>query len=137
MKVEPYLFFDNCCEEALEYYHKILGAEINSLMRNKESPEPSMRVPGSEEKIMYCNFRIGETTLSASDWSGPEQPAGQRYNLLILVDSDDEARRVFAGLSDGGKVVHELQKTFFASLFGMTTDRFGIPWTLVVAEQEK
>src|SRR5580692_10017412 len=67
MKVQPYLNFDGRCEEALEFYRRALGAEVMMLMRFKESPEPAMVSPGSQDKVMHASFRIGETTLMASD----------------------------------------------------------------------
>lgn len=70
MSLTPYLFFDGRCEEAIEFYKKSLGAEVEMVMRFNESPEPSppgMVPPGSENKIMHCSFRIGGTRVMASD----------------------------------------------------------------------
>lgn len=64
MNVQPYLFFDGRCDEALEFYQKALGAKVETIMRYKESPDPpppGMIPPGSENKIMHSSFRIGET----------------------------------------------------------------------------
>ena len=77
MQVQPYLFFDGRCEEAIEFYCRALGAEVIMLMRFKQSPEPhehSMVPPGAEDKVMHASFRIGETTLSASDGQCQGQP---------------------------------------------------------------
>ncbi len=68
MKVEPYLFFEGRCAEAVEFYRRALGAEVTMLMRYKESPEPpppGMVTPGSENKVMHASFRIGDTTVMA------------------------------------------------------------------------
>ena len=76
MHVQPYLFFDGRCEEAIEFYKKALGAEVTMLMRFKDSPEPpppGMVPPGSENKVMHASFRIGETTVMASDGRCPGQ----------------------------------------------------------------
>ena len=70
MQVQPYLFFDGRCEEALEFYSKKLGAKVEMLMRFKESPEPpqpGMVPPGSEDKVMHASFRVGDSTIMASD----------------------------------------------------------------------
>ena len=70
MQVQPYLFFDGRCEEAIEFYRKALGAEVTMLMRFKDSPEPpppGMYPPGSENKVMHASFRIGDATVMASD----------------------------------------------------------------------
>ena len=67
MQVQPYLFFEGRCEEALAFYRGALGAEVTMLMRFKESPDPGMVTPGTEDKVMHASFRIGETTVLASD----------------------------------------------------------------------
>ena len=57
MKVQPYLFFDGRCEEAIEFYRQALGAELLMMMRFKDSPDPpppGMVPPGSENKIMHA-----------------------------------------------------------------------------------
>ncbi len=66
MQVQPYLFFDGRCEEALEFYRSAIGAEVTMLMRTKDSSEPQqpgMCPPGSENKVMHASLRIGEATL--------------------------------------------------------------------------
>ena len=65
--VEPYLFLNRRCEEAIEFYKNALGAQIGMLVRFKDSPDPDMRSPGAEDKIMHASFSIGATRLMASD----------------------------------------------------------------------
>ncbi len=135
MLVQPYLFFDGRCEEALEFYRKTLGAEVTMLMRYKENPEPpppGRLPPGSEDKVMHASLRIGETTLMASDGHCQGKPAFQGFGLSLTVPDDAQAGRVFAALSEGGKVQMPLGKTFFSSSFGMLTDRFGVMWMIIV-----
>ncbi|MDB5744681.1 MAG: 3-demethylubiquinone-9 3-methyltransferase [Polaromonas sp.] len=135
MQVQPYLFFDGRCEEALTFYRTALGAEVTALMRFKDSPEPPSPgscAPGSEEKIMHANFRIGQTELMASDGRAMGQPAFQGFSLSLSPPSDAEAQRLFSLLSEGGQVQMPLSTTFFASSFGMVADRFGLPWMIVV-----
>lgn len=136
MRVEPYLFFEGRCEEALAFYKTVLGAEVTALMRFKDSPEPipeEMCPPGSQDKIMHANFRIGETVLMASDGRATGQPAFQGFSLSLAVPTDAEAQRLFSALADGGQVRMPLGKTFFASSFGMVADRFGVPWMVITA----
>ncbi|MDQ6703767.1 MAG: VOC family protein [Pseudomonadota bacterium] len=133
MQVQPYLFFDGRCEEAVEFYRKALGAEVTMLMRFKESPDPGMCSPGSLDKVMHLTFRIGETTLLASDGECKGQPNFQGFSLSLTAPDDAEAERLFALLADGGQVRMPLTKTFFSSRFGMVADRFGVPWMIVVA----
>jgi len=135
MQVQAYLFFDGRCEEALQFYSKHLGAKVEMLMRNKESPEPpppGMNAPG--EKIMHAAFRIGETQVLASDGMCAGQPKFDGFSLALTVPNDAEAKRVFNALADGGQVRMPLTKTFFASSFGMVADRFGVGWMVLAAK---
>jgi PhnB protein len=135
MQIQPYLFFEGRCEEAIEFYRSALGAEVAMLMRFKDSPEPpqpGMTPPGSENKIMHTSFRIGETTVMASDGHCSGKPSFQGFSLSLTVPLDAEAERLFAALADGGQVQMPLTKTFFSSRFGMVADRFGVSWMIHV-----
>ena len=134
-KIEPYLFFDGRCEEALEFYRCTLGAEVTRMMRFKESPEPPQpgcAAPGSENKIMHASFKIGETNLMASDGRCSGKPSFQGFALSIAAPNEAEAERLFAALADGGQVQMPLAKTFFSPRFGMVADRFGVSWMVLV-----
>jgi PhnB protein len=136
MQVQSYLFFDGRCEEALGFYGRTLGAKVEMLMRFKESPEPhppGALPPGAEDKVMHASFRIGDTTLMASDGHAQGKPVFQGFALTLEVADDAEAERVFAALAEGGQVQAPLTKTFFSSRFGMVSDRFGVPWMVIVA----
>jgi PhnB protein len=136
MQVQPYLFFDGRAEEAVEFYKSKLGAKVEMLMRFKDSPEPpqpGMVPPGAENKVMHASFRIGDTTVMASDGRCMGQPAFQGFSLSLTVPNEAEAERLFAALSDGGQVQMPLTKTFFSPRFGMVADRFGVSWMIVVA----
>lgn len=134
--VQPYLFFNGNCEQAIEFYRKALGAEVEMMIRHKESPEPpppGMLAPGYENKIMHASFRIGQTTLMASDGCGTEQTSFQGFSLSLSVSSEAEADRCFNALASGGKITMPLMKTFWSPRFGMLTDRFGVGWMINVA----
>ena len=133
MQVQPYLMFEGRCEEAVEFYRKALGAEVTVLMRYKDSPDPSMCSPGTLDKVMHMSFRIGDTTLLASDGRCTGQPNFQGISLSLTAPNDSEAERLFAALADGGQVQMPLTKTFFSSRFGMVADRFGVSWMVIVA----
>jgi PhnB protein len=136
MQVQPYLFFDGRCEEAVEFYRSALGAEVTMLMRFKDSPEPhdpGMVPPGAGDKIMHMSFSIGETMVLASDGRCEGRPSFQGFALSLNVSNDAEAERLFAALADGGQVQMPLTKTFFSPLFGMVADRFGVSWMIDVA----
>jgi PhnB protein len=136
MLVQPYLFLDGRCEEAIEFYRKTLGAEVEMLMRFKDSPEPpqpGMVPPGSENKVMHSCLRIGDTRVMASDGHCQGKPNFQGFSLSLTVPSAAEADRVFAALGNGGQVQVPLTKTFFSPRFGMVADRFGVSWMILVA----
>ena len=133
MQVQSYLNFGGRCEEALAFYNKTLGAEVTMMMRMKESPDPAMQAPPAmAEKIMHSSFKIGETTLMATDGMGPEEAAFKGFTLSLNVANDSEAKRLFAALSEGGSVQMPLMKTFWTSSWGTLTDRFGVPWMVNV-----
>jgi PhnB protein len=134
--VEPYLFFDGRCEEAIEFYRRALGAEVDMLMRFKDSPEPPKPgcvPPGSENKVMHASLRIGENTVMASDGRCTGKPNYQGFSLSLRVSSEAEAERLFTALADGGQVQAPLARTFFSARFGMVADRFGVMWMILVA----
>ena len=128
--IQPYLFFGGRCREAIDYYKKVLGAEVDIMMTFKESPEPmprGMLPPGWEEKIMHTTFRIGKSTLMGSDGMGEAQ-GFSGFSLSLAVPTEAEANRAFTALSEGGKVQMPLTKTFWSPRFGMLTDRYGVGW---------
>ena len=133
MQVQPYLFFDGRCEEAVEFYRRALGAEVTMLMRFKESPDPAGVPAGGEDKVMHMSFRIGESTVLASDGQCLGGPTFQGFSLSLTVSNDAEAERTYAALADGGQGQMPLAKTFFSSRFGMVADRFGVSWMVYVA----
>ena len=137
MNVEPYLFFDGRCEEAIEFYRKALGAEVQMLMRYKDSPEPAqpgMIPPGSENKIMHASLRIRDTRVMMSDGHCHGTPRFEGFGLSLPAADEGDAERLFASLSEGGQVRMPLAKTFFSPRFGMVSDRFGVLWMVITEE---
>jgi len=135
MLVQPYLFFDGRCEEAIEFYKRAVGANVAMLVRFKDSPDPpppGMVPPGSENKVMHATLTIGESTVMASDGECGGKPSFHGFSLSLTVANEAEANRAFAALVDGGTVRMPLTKTFFSPRFGMLTDRFGVGWMVNV-----
>jgi PhnB protein len=132
MLVEPYLFFDGKCEEALEFYHRTIGAEVTALLRWKDSPDPRMAMPGAADKVMHARVRIGDTMVMASDGQCHGAPEFQGFALSLTAADIAEADRLFAALGDGGQVQMPLSETFFSPRFGMVADRFGVSWMVYV-----
>jgi len=137
MKVEPYLFFNGRCEEAIQFYQKVLGAKVEMLMRFKDSPappEPGMIPPGSENKVMHASVRIGDSLVMASDGQCAGQAKFQGVSLSLSAPDAAAADRVFGALAEGGQVQMPMTKTFFSPRFGMVADRFGVSWMVIVAQ---
>jgi PhnB protein len=134
MNVQPYLFFEGRCEEAIAFYQKAAGAEVQMLMRFKEAPEQDQaNMPsGNGDKVMHATLKIGGSTVMMSDGRCSGAPGFGGFSLSLTVTNESEAQRFFAGLADGGQVSMPLAKTFFSPQFGMLTDRFGVMWMVMV-----
>lgn len=134
MHIEPYLFFEGRCEEALAFYQSAVGAEVTMKMRYDENPEPpppgQPHPPGN--KIMHASFKVGDSTVMASDGMCSGKTAFNGFSLTMATQTEAEAEKVFAALSAGGKVDQPLIKTFFTPKFGMLTDKFGLGWMVLV-----
>ena len=136
MAIEPYLFFNGRCEEAVAFYKKALGAEVLMIMRFKDSPEPpepGTVAPGSDNKIMHLCMRVGDANIMASDGHCTGQTSFQGFSLSLTAADDADAKRKFAALAEGGQVQMPLAKTFWSPCFGMVADRFGVGWMVTVA----
>lgn len=132
--IQPYLFFGGHCEEAIQFYQTALGAVVEMMMKFSESPDPvppGMLEAGFENKIMHTSFRIGETTLMASDGCGSDEVVSG-FTLSLTVPSKDEADRAFQALAEGGTVKMPLGQTFWSPYFGMVTDKFGLSWMITL-----
>ena len=134
--VQPYLFFNGRCEDALEFYRQHLGAELGALMRFKDNPDKQACSPGDPEKVMHTWFRVGNTEIMASDGRCEGVTNFQGFALAYSAPSVADADRVFAALADGGEVQMPLSETFFSPRFGMVADRFGVGWMVLVAKVE-
>jgi PhnB protein len=134
MSVQPYLFFNGRCEEAIEFYGRALGAEVMMLMRFKQAPDQNMIQPGNAEKIMHARLRIGDAIVLVSDGMGSGETKFEGFSLTLSVKSVEEVDRRFNALADGGQVRMPLDKTFFSPRFGMLTDRFGVGWIVLVED---
>ena len=138
MHIEPYLFFNGRCDEALDFYKSAVGAVPEGVMRFKDAPPPSpgqppMVPPGSENKVMHMSFRIGDATVLASDGHCTGQTDFRGFALSLTVKDEAEGTRLFNALANGGQVQMPLGKTFFSPCFGMLADKFGVSWMIYMA----
>ena len=137
-KVQPYLFFDGRCEEAVEFYKNAVGAKVDMLMRFKDNPDPmppGMCAPGSDDKVMHAALRIGDTVVMVSDGMAGGKPEFKGFSLSVSAANESEADKLFDALGKGGKVVMPLAKTFYSPRFGMVTDKFGVGWMVIVPQK--
>jgi len=131
MQIQPYLFFDGRCEEAIAFYKETLGAQVQMLLHYKDAPDQSMVKPETKDKVMHASLRIGETDVNASDGHCTGQPDFKGFGLALTAATDADSKRIFTALGAGGEVRMPMEKTFFASSFGMVSDRFGVLWMVM------
>jgi PhnB protein len=134
MQVQPYLSFEGRCDEAIEFYKKAIGAQVDMVMRFKEAPDQSMVSPGSADKVMHAALRAGDTQLLMSDGRCTGSPSFGGISLALSATSEADAERIFNALAEGGKVNMPMAKTFFSPRFGMCNDKFGVGWMVLVAQ---
>ena len=135
MQVQPYIYFDGRCEEAVNFYRTALNAEVTMMIRFKENPEAQANHMGGkelDEKIMHASFKVGQTDVMASDGYAKGKPEFKGISLSVSTATEAEAKKIFSALSDGGTVTMPLSKTFYSPCFGMVTDKFGVSWMVIV-----
>lgn len=132
MNLVPYLYFNGIAEEAIEFYKKAVGAKVNLLMRFKDCPDQCADVnPAVANKIMHAALSIGESTVLVPDGRCAGSAKFDGFSLSLSPNTEADADRLFAALSEGGNVTMPLGKTFFSSKFGMVNDRFGVMWMVI------
>jgi PhnB protein len=129
MKLNTYVNFAGNCAEAFRYYEQHLGAKVDMMMTHGQAPGEISVDPKWKDAVLHGRISLGGTELMAADIPAA-QPMRSAY-LTLRVDSDAEAERVFAALSEGGQVLMAMEETFFASRFGQVRDRFGINWMIL------
>jgi PhnB protein len=131
MKLYTYLNYGGNCQQAFQFYEQHLGGKITMMVTHGEMPDPSQVPPERKDDILHARITLGETELMGSDVP-PErfQPMRSAY-LSLLVDSNEEAERIYALLSDGGQIFMPMEETFFAFRFAMLRDKFGTSWMIL------
>ena len=139
-QIQPYLFFEGRTEEALAFYKQALGAEVQMLMRYKESPGGTAKCPDGSvppgEKVMHSSFKVGDSVVMASDGFCSGKPNFAGFSLSYPAKDEADAKRRFDALAAGGKVGMPLGETFFARAFGMVTDKFGVAWMVMAGAKQ-
>ena len=132
MELSPYLNFDGQCAQAFRFYEKVLGGTIEFMQTHGESPMKDQVSAEWQDKIMHVRLKVGNYALMGSDAPASHFARPQGMSVSINVQSFDEAKRMFAQLSEGGTVQMPFDKTFWSPGFGMCVDRFGTPWMVNV-----
>ncbi len=133
--IKPYISFPGNCEEAINFYKEKLGAEVLYMGRYGDSP---MAGKAPDDKIMHCTIKIGDSHIMACDSVFRDYPVTIGNNITLAIGTNDiaQADSMFDKMSDGGKIIMPMQKTFWAERFGMLTDKFGINWMFNVDRPE-
>jgi PhnB protein len=135
MNLQPYLFFDGRAEEAIDFYTKAIGANVDGLMRWKDCPDKSAVTPQNENKVMHAHVKIGDSAVLISDGNCQGKPDFKGFSLTISAKTEAEADKLFSALSAGGQVQMPMSKTFFSPRFGMCADKFGVGWMVIVDQK--
>jgi PhnB protein len=128
MQLNPTLSFNGNCEEAFKFYGQTLGGKIQTMMRWGESPMADQVSSDWRDKIIHTTLIVGESALMGSDAPPGSYETPRGFSVAINLENVADAERIFGALSEKGTVTMPLQQTFWATRFGMATDRFGIPW---------
>ncbi len=131
MTVNPYLFFSGTCREAFTHYQQVFGGEL-FIQTMAEAPEGEAMPGSTPDTVMHAALPVGDTLLMGSD--DPTSDGGPMKGVAVSYTADDVpgAEKAFGALSEGGEVTMPLGKTFWSPMFGMCTDRFGVPWMVGV-----
>ena len=128
MQVSPYLSFNGQCERAFMFYEQCLGGKCGAIFRYAGSPMAD-QVPGDwQDKVMHASLTLGGQVLMGADVAPDRYEEPKGFSLSVQISSTADAERIFYDLSQGGRILVPLEKTFWADRFGMVVDRFGIPW---------
>lgn len=134
MRLNAHLNFDGQCRTAFEYYAKCLGGKVTMMMTYGDSPMAA-HVPAEDHgRIIHATFELGDQRLTGGDVPQGRYGKPQGFDVLLSLESAEEAECIFKALEEGGWTQMPLQETFWALRFGMVTDRFGTPWMINCAK---
>lgn len=137
MAIQPYLFFNGRCEEALDFYKERLGARVDMLMRFKENPDKDAmeHVKINPDSVMHASMHIGDAMIMCSDGMASDGKTNfQGFSLALNVANEAEADKAFAALAKDGQIQMPIGKTFFSPRFGCVADKFGVSWMVMVPQ---
>ncbi len=128
--INAYLTFNGNCREAMHFYRDCLGGEL-ALQAISDSPMAGKLPVTMQQHILHGSLTCGAITLLASDMVGEKGlTKGNNISLMLDCSSEDEIRTLFDKLLQGGRIVHQLEHTFWGGMIGDLTDKFGNQWLL-------
>jgi len=130
MRLNPYLMFNGQCEAAFKFYEKCLSGKIVMMITYGDSPLSKQTPPEWHQKILHATLACGQNILQGADVLPKDHCTPQGFFVMLNLDVAEEADRIFGALAEQGTVQIALQESFWASRFGMLTDKFGTPWTV-------
>ena len=129
MTLDIQIDYPGTCEEAFRLYEQCLGGRITLMLTYGASPAAA-RHPELADKIVHATLILGEISLAGVDVPLAQYKPPQGFTLLLNMDEEEDARRIFAALAEDGNVRLPLQPTFWSKLYAVLTDRFGTPWKI-------
>ena len=130
MQLNSYLTFNGDCKTAFEFYEKTFGGKLEAMMTHAGTPAESQMPPGWRDKILHARLMVGNSALMGSDAPPGMSEDMKGFSMTLGIDKPAEAERIFHALAQDGTVRMPIQETFWATRFGMLTDRFGTPWMI-------
>ncbi len=131
MPFHPYLYFGGNCREAFTRYQQIFGGEL-TVMDGTEAP-PDAGIPADKADLtMHASLNNGDELLMGSDSYDDEFTPPASIFVHYSTTDLDQAKGVFADLSEGAEIHMPGQEEFWTPFFGVLTDRFGTPWQVSV-----
>ena len=134
IKLEPYVFFDRSCAEAMKFYQNIFGGELTTTTRGSVDPEAP---DDMKDLIIHANLSGGMIDLMASDDTGAGTDPSQRVSLSLSGEDEGQLRKVFDQLAEGGEVRHPLKKEFWGDIHGNVLDKYNIIWMMTIGDGGK
>lgn len=134
--LNTYLHFHGNCLEAFQHYQRAFGGEFQMLMRYGEMPGADPNQSGSQG-IVHIALPMPEGLhLQGSDFPPGMEHAviGNNFTIVVNTKTEEESRRIFEILSEGGQIITPLEPTFWSPLYGMCDDKFGIGWMVSMAQ---
>ncbi len=128
--VLPYLTFNGNCREAMTFYQKCLGGEL-FLQTINDSPLTESMSGKMKNCILHASLTQSTFSILGSDMV-PDSGLirGNAVSLSLECSNEDEISERFNSLSEGGIIRHPIEQTFYGSLLGGLTDKFGNHWLL-------